>query len=77
LQDIADWLNSQGIRTKRGGDWSRQTVKNLLSNKIYIGIVKWGDVIEEKKELAIIHPKIFKEVQRKLQENRKNKDKQL
>lgn len=71
LQDIADWLNSQGIRTKRGGDWSRQAVKNLLTNQIYVGIVKWGDVIEEKKEIAIIHPKIFKEVQRKLQENRK------
>jgi len=70
LQDIADWLNKQEIKTKRGGEWSRQTVKNLLSNKLYIGVVKWGEVEEKRQEFQIVDERIFKTVQKKLKEKR-------
>jgi hypothetical protein len=30
LQKIADWLNQQGYRTKRGQDWQRISVKRVL-----------------------------------------------
>ena len=30
LQKIADWLNQNGYRTKRGSDWRRISVKRVL-----------------------------------------------
>ncbi len=30
LQKIADWLNQQGYRTKRGSNWKRISVKRVL-----------------------------------------------
>jgi hypothetical protein len=30
LQKIADWLNQQGYKTKRGQDWQRISVKRVL-----------------------------------------------
>ena len=36
-QDIADRLNSRGIRTDLGRDWTRATVREVLSNEKYIG----------------------------------------
>jgi hypothetical protein len=30
LQQIADWLNQQGYRTKRGQEWKRISVKRVL-----------------------------------------------
>lgn len=35
--EIADRLNSQGIRTELGHDWTRATVREVLSNEKYIG----------------------------------------
>ena len=34
LQQIADELNTQGIKTKRGGQWYPTTIKNLLSREV-------------------------------------------
>ncbi len=30
LQEIADWLNQHGYRTKRGSEWKRISVKRVL-----------------------------------------------
>lgn len=35
--DIADRLNARGIRTDLGRDWTRATVREVLSNEKYIG----------------------------------------
>jgi len=41
LRGIANKLNDQGIPTQKGSQWAPQTVKNVLSNPVYIttGIV--------------------------------------
>ncbi len=36
---IADWLNARGLRTSRGGLWTRSSVLKLLANRVYIGEV--------------------------------------
>ncbi len=38
---IAKKLNSQGIRTKRGGPWENRTVRYILTNPVYTGKVRW------------------------------------
>lgn len=38
---IAKKLNSQGIKTKRGGSWENRTVRYILTNPVYTGKVRW------------------------------------
>lgn len=38
---IADRINAMGIRTWGGREWSRSSVRNILSNPIYVGKVQW------------------------------------
>ncbi|SFR18894.1 recombinase family protein [Desulfoscipio geothermicus] len=35
---IAKWLNKQGIPTRRGGQWSTNAIRTILSNPVYLGI---------------------------------------
>jgi site-specific DNA recombinase len=37
LKQIADMLNEQGVKSMRGGDWTKQSVSYILSNRVYIG----------------------------------------
>ncbi len=39
IRKIADMLNDKGIPSKRGGSWSAKTVRRILSNPIYHGIL--------------------------------------
>ena len=39
---IANWLNDQGIRTIRGGEFTGTAVKSILSNEKYVGDVQFG-----------------------------------
>ena len=36
FRGIADKLNDQGIPTQRGNEWAAQTVKNVLTNPLYV-----------------------------------------
>ena len=47
LQQIADILNSRGIRTKKGRTWKRETVSHVLSNPLYCGFVKWDGIVKK------------------------------
>ena len=46
LKDIADFLSSSGIPTKKGGRWGPQTVANILKNPIYAGYSVWNGIIK-------------------------------
>ena len=37
---IADWLNARGLRTSRGGLWTRSSVLKLLANRVY----EWSEI---------------------------------
>lgn len=38
-RSIADRLNQDGIKTKRGGMWSAGTICNMIANPAYAGYV--------------------------------------
>lgn len=47
--EIAKRLTSMGIPTQRGGgEWSRISVKNILTNPVYIGKVRWNNRVRTK-----------------------------
>lgn len=39
---VARWLNENGIRTRKGAPWSSSTVRQMLTNELYIGKVIWN-----------------------------------
>lgn len=39
---VAKWLNENGVRTRKGAPWSSSTVRQMLTNELYIGKVIWN-----------------------------------
>lgn len=41
---VARWLDSEGVKSRRGGQWTVASVRNLISNRVYVeqGIVGEG-----------------------------------
>jgi site-specific DNA recombinase len=54
LWEIARELNEQDIPTARGGKWYAGTVKYILTNQIYKGIMEYGGVEAKRGDLAIL-----------------------
>lgn len=42
MTTIARRLNDLGFKTRKGGNWSTYTIKDILSNEHYIGKVRWN-----------------------------------
>ncbi|MVB09583.1 hypothetical protein CAFE_02390 [Caprobacter fermentans] len=40
--EIAEKLNSTGLRTRRGGKWEPRAVRYLLKNPVYCGALRWN-----------------------------------
>ncbi|MCO7121960.1 recombinase family protein [Ihubacter massiliensis] len=45
---IAQRLNEYGFKPARSDKWSRLTIRNMLANPVYTGMVKWGERAEVK-----------------------------
>ena len=54
LREIARELNRQAIPTARGGEWYAGTVKYILENPLYKGLMEYGGEKARKPELALI-----------------------
>lgn len=65
---IANYLNDNGIKPHRSAKWTQQTIRNVLRNKVYIGLlnVSKRDTYVEGKHAPIIDNLKFMQVQEKL-----------
>lgn len=41
-RELAQRLNTLGVRTRRGGLWENRTVEYILRNPVYIGKIRWN-----------------------------------
>lgn len=57
----------RGLSAKYGGSWSANKVRNILTNSIYIGKVKFAGMEYDGKHEPIINPATFNSVQRLLE----------
>jgi len=64
MAQVAYQLNMEGIKTKRGGDWTARAVRDILTNKLYIGEYNVAGIRQHVKEYAIIDNEIFDKAQR-------------
>jgi site-specific DNA recombinase len=62
MPSVAYKLNQKEIRTKKGNEWSRVTVKKVLSNKLYRGHYQLGEYEETVPEYRILDDDLFEAV---------------
>ena len=61
---IANFLNEQGLTTRKGKRWNQASVQNVLRNRLYLGYIQKGGVVSpHRPELQIIDEETFEEVQ--------------
>jgi len=56
LREIADYLKAKGYKTRRKGKWHASTVKYILNNETYRGLIKHSSIKAEGLHEAIIDP---------------------
>lgn len=80
---IARWVNSLGIKTRRGGKFANRTVEYILKNPTYTGVLSWNpkrpsrpDRLEEETITAkgghvpLVSEEIFNAVQKRIEESK-------
>ncbi len=61
---IAAWLDSEGVRTQRGGKWNQGTVLHLIHNPIFCGRRKgWGPDVPLLTDEAVVTVDLWQEAQ--------------
>ncbi len=71
MQDVTDELNIKGVRTKRGGKISVNSVTRMLHNSKYIGEYKYRDIVQPGGIPAIVPKELFDRVQERMVANKK------
>jgi len=72
LRKIVNTLNSEGYRTKRGNEYSRQAVQRILKNDFYIGVLRYSKIVKKKaNHPVIVSNVVFGKVQKMLNKNSK------
>ncbi len=71
---IARWLNSSGVRTKRGGSFETRAVEYILQNPVYCGMVRWRksdgeEILVLGEHAPIIEKEAWEQVQALYKEN--------
>ena len=69
--EISGDLNRRGIRTKRGGQWNKNSFHRMLRNELYTGVYIFSDTRIEGGCPSIIDKTLFLEVARKLDTKKK------
>ncbi len=62
---IAEGLDADGIPTKRGRKWARQTVAKILANPVYTGQLKWEDNVYKGDHEAVLPKTVFETAKRR------------
>lgn len=66
-QDLAAWLNGQGLRGRRTGAlWTYKAVDHVLRNPTYAGALGWEDQLQRRMHPAIVDEDLFNEVQARI-----------
>lgn len=71
MAQIIDYLNQNGIKTCCGNAFGKNSIRQILTNKRYIGSYVFGGVEYPNKMPAIIDKDVFEEVQILMQKNKK------
>ena len=66
LNSLSDRLFELGVKSRTGRRWSYCAVHHFLTNRLYMGVMKWKDGTFEGKYKPLVSPELFDAVQRAL-----------
>lgn len=64
--DIANDLNSRGIKTKQGNRWNKNSFHRMLTNDVYIGVYRHSGYVNEQGVPPILEKEVFYAMQNHL-----------
>jgi site-specific DNA recombinase len=67
IQDIANHLDANNIKSKKGSVWSKEAISNILHNPLYCGYVSWDGILRKGHHLPIISIDTHNQVQAMMQ----------
>ena len=70
IRRIAQRLNEEGARTRRGGPWSMISIRDILRNRVYTGEYRRFDVAVSDNHEALIDAADFDAVQQRMKQRR-------
>lgn len=71
MTQIKDWLNEQGVSSKRGMPMNYNNVQLLLHNRRYIGEFRYRDIVVPMGIPPIVPKELFDRVQERMAKNKK------
>ena len=71
MAEIIRYLNENGIKTSRGNPYNKNSIRNILTNRRYMGIYKYGDMEIAGGVPRIIDDVTFEQAQMLLEKNKK------
>lgn len=71
LEKVKNYCDGKGYKTQRGKQFSKQSIKDILNNDFYKGVLRHGDIVKNGKQDKIINAVTFGHVQGILAKNRK------
>lgn len=69
LAKVQGYLKEQGFKTQQGKDFSTMSIRNILTNRFYVGEVKHSDLSVQGQHEPLINKITFGKVQAQLQKN--------
>lgn len=67
-QVLADWLNQNGVKTRRGMHWTVWNLTHILTNPVYAGALHWKGHLQPDAHEAIVPPQLFDSVQERIRQ---------
>ncbi|MSQ22317.1 MAG: recombinase family protein [Dehalococcoidia bacterium] len=77
LRNIARHLNQEGFRTRRDGNWSLVTIRDILRNRTYTGTYQRFGLRVPRNHPPLVSPEAFRRVQDLMQTRTPNRHKGL
>ena len=71
IKDITDELNARGLKTAKGVDFNKNSMRHMFKNRIYIGEYKYADIVIPDGVPAIVPVELFNRVNELMQKNKR------
>ena len=71
IKDITDELNARGLKTAKGADFNKNSMRHMFKNRIYIGEYKYADIVIPDGIPAIVPLELFDKVNERMQKNKR------
>ena len=71
IKEITDELNARGLKTAKGTDFNKNSMRHMFNNRIYIGEYHFADIVIPGGVPAIVPEELFERVNKQMTKNKR------